>query len=99
MTSLSKAVSQPAAPDYPGPGVGEVVIEVTPGQTVSQVGQTLKDEGVIKSTQAFFEVAAEVHYATAMDTRFVVGGFTEPGPATACRRSPTPGPCCSSTPT
>ena len=29
----------------------------------------------------FFEVAADVHYGTAMDTRFLVGGFTEPGPA------------------
>jgi UPF0755 protein len=56
-SKIKDAISAPAAPDYPGPGVGEVVVEVTPGQTVSQVGQTLKDKGVIKSTQAFFEVA------------------------------------------
>jgi hypothetical protein len=29
----------------------------------------------------FFEVAADVHFGRAMDARFVVGGFTEPGPA------------------
>jgi len=49
--------STSTAPDYPGPGEGEVVIEVTAGQTVSQVGQTLEKQDVIKSTQAFFEVA------------------------------------------
>lgn len=32
-------------------------------------------------TSAFFRVPADVHYGTAMDARFVVGGFTEPGPA------------------
>jgi len=29
----------------------------------------------------FFAVATDVHYGTAMDTRFVTGGFTEPGPS------------------
>lgn len=29
----------------------------------------------------FFAVATDVHYGTAMDARFVTGGFTEPGPA------------------
>lgn len=54
---VKDALSGSAAPDYPGPGTGEVIIEVTPGQTVAEVGQTLKAEDVIKSTQAFFEVA------------------------------------------
>lgn len=54
---VKDALSTSAAPDYPGPGQGEVVIEVLPGQTVSEVGQTLKEEDVVKSTQAFFEVA------------------------------------------
>ena len=54
---LKDALSTSSAPDYPGPGTGEVVIEVKEGQTVSEVGVTLKDEDVIKSTQAFFEVA------------------------------------------
>ncbi len=54
---IKDALSTSSAPDYPGPGQGEVLIEVEPGQTVSQVGETLKREDVIKSTQAFFEVA------------------------------------------
>lgn len=54
---VKDAFSTTAAPDYPGPGRGEVVVEVTPGQTVSEVGVTLEEQGVIKSTQAFFEVA------------------------------------------
>jgi UPF0755 protein len=54
---VKDAFSTTAAPDYPGPGRGEVVVEVTPGQTVSEVGATLEEQGVIKSTQAFFEVA------------------------------------------
>jgi UPF0755 protein len=54
---VKDALSTSSAPDYPGPGTGEVVIEVKEGQTVSEVGVTLKDEDVIKSTQAFFEVA------------------------------------------
>lgn len=56
-TKVKDALSASAAPDYPGPGSGEVVIEVTPGQTVSEVGQVLKREDVIRSTQAFFEAA------------------------------------------
>ena len=54
---VKDALTTSSAPDYPGPGQGEVVIEVEPGQTVSQVGETLEREDVIKSTQAFFEVA------------------------------------------
>ena len=56
-SKIKDALTTPAAPDYPGPGEGEVVIEVLPGQTVSEVGRTLEKEDVIKSTQAFFEVA------------------------------------------
>ena len=54
---VKDALSTSTAPDYPGPGQGEVVIEVVAGQTVSEVGRTLKEEDVIKSTQAFFEAA------------------------------------------
>jgi UPF0755 protein len=43
--------------DYPGPGTGEVVIEVTPGQTVAQVGRTLKKQDVIASVDAFLAAA------------------------------------------
>ena len=54
---IKDAVTSPAAPDYPGPGEGEVVVEVKEGQTASDVGITLKRADVIKSTQAFFEAA------------------------------------------
>ena len=54
---VKDALSTSAAPDYPGPGQGDVLIEVVPGQTASDVGRTLEKEDVIKSTQAFFEVA------------------------------------------
>jgi UPF0755 protein len=56
-SKVKDALSSSAPPDYPGPGEGEVVIEVTPGQTASDVGRTLEREDVIKSTQAFFVVA------------------------------------------
>ena len=46
-----------SADDYPGPGKGEVVIEVTPGQTIAQVGRTLKKEDVIASVDAFLIAA------------------------------------------
>ena len=54
---VKDALTTTSAPDYPGPGQGEVVIEVEAGQTASDIGQTLADEDVVKSTQAFFEVA------------------------------------------
>jgi UPF0755 protein len=53
---ITDALSSSAA-DYPGPGRGEVVIEVTPGQTVAQVGRTLKKEDVIASVDAFLTAA------------------------------------------
>jgi len=56
-SKVKDALSTSAAPDYPGPGTGEVTIEIKAGQTASDVGVTLKKNDVIKSTQAFFEVA------------------------------------------
>jgi len=54
---LTDALSSNGAKDYPGPGEGEVVIEVTPGQTVADVGRTLKKEDVIASVDAFLAAA------------------------------------------
>ena len=45
------------AEDYPGPGEGEVVIEVTQGQTVAEVGRELKKQDVIASVDAFLVAA------------------------------------------
>lgn len=57
VNKLKDVFSGSSAPDYAGPGEGQVVIEVTSGQTASDVAQTLKAEDVIKSTQAFLEAA------------------------------------------
>ncbi len=46
------------APDYSGDGTGQVLFEVTSGDTVTQIGRNLKAEGVVKSVDAFSEAAA-----------------------------------------
>ncbi len=49
--------SSASAPDYPGPGQGDVVIEVRSGQTAADVAKTLAAKDVVKSRQAFLEAA------------------------------------------
>lgn len=44
--------SEPPA-DYPGPGVGSVVVEVSPGDSVTAIGNTLVNANVVASAQAF----------------------------------------------
>ena len=56
-TAVKDAISKQPAADYPGPGSGDVQIEVLEGQTVAEVGRMLKAEGVIKSVDAFVEAA------------------------------------------
>ncbi|WP_193104565.1 endolytic transglycosylase MltG [Brachybacterium sp. FME24] len=46
------SVEQEAA-DYPGPGSGEVVVEVAEGDTGADIAATLVEEGVIKTTGPF----------------------------------------------
>jgi peptidoglycan lytic transglycosylase G len=46
----------PAA-DYTGPGTGSVEVQITPGQTVRSIGNTLVDAEVVASSQAFVEAA------------------------------------------
>jgi UPF0755 protein len=48
----------PAPEDYVGSGSGEVVVEVVEGQTLADIGGTLKEEGVVASVQAFVNAAA-----------------------------------------
>lgn len=43
--------------DYPGPGTGQVVFEVEPGDVASEIGRNLKDAGVVASVQAFIDAA------------------------------------------
>jgi len=44
--------------DYPGPGSGEVVIEVAQGDSSSAIGATLADADVVASAAAFIDAAA-----------------------------------------
>ncbi len=44
-------------PDYDGPGTGEVLVEIKAGDTLTDIGNTLYDAGVVKSTKAFVEAA------------------------------------------
>ncbi|MEU5725380.1 endolytic transglycosylase MltG [Micromonospora sp. NPDC047738] len=44
-------------PDYDGPGSGEVLVQVKAGDTLTDIGNTLYDAGVVKSTKAFIEAA------------------------------------------
>lgn len=47
------------AEDYPGPGSGDVTVEVNPGDGTGQIARTLKEAGVIASVQAFTNAAAQ----------------------------------------
>ena len=57
INKLKDTFATSAAPDYPGPGEGEVVIEVKTGDTSADVAKTLLAQGVVKSTQAFVQAA------------------------------------------
>jgi UPF0755 protein len=46
-----------SAPDYDGPGSGEVLVQVEPGQTAADVATTLRDADVVASRSAFLAVA------------------------------------------
>jgi UPF0755 protein len=45
------------APDYPGPGTGQVLYQVRSGDTSAVIGRELKDKGVVKSVDAFSKAA------------------------------------------
>ncbi|KAA1423271.1 endolytic transglycosylase MltG [Mumia zhuanghuii] len=44
--------------DYPGPGTGSVVVEVSKGDTVAGIGRELKAQDVVASVDAFLSAAA-----------------------------------------
>jgi UPF0755 protein len=46
-----------SAPDYNSGGSGEVVVEVLPGQTATDIAQTLYTKGVVKSAKAYVNAA------------------------------------------
>jgi UPF0755 protein len=43
--------------DYPGPGSGSVSFQVTSGQTATDIGRALKEQGVVASVDAFIAAA------------------------------------------
>lgn len=55
--------SAPGA-DYPGPGSGEVVIEVQTGESLSAIGNTLFEADVVASVDAFAKAATANEEAT-----------------------------------
>jgi UPF0755 protein len=48
-----------AAPDYTGNGSGEVLVEISKGQTAASIGKTLEDKDVVKSAKAFERAARD----------------------------------------
>jgi len=58
LDSLLNRFSDPA--DYPGPGTGQVLVEVKAGDLGSDIGNTLKGKDVVKSVEAFTD-ALKLH--------------------------------------
>lgn len=52
--------------DYAGPGSGEVIFVIDPGQTVTSMGAELEDLGVVASSEAFIDAAADNPQSTAI---------------------------------
>jgi len=56
--------------DYSGPGNGRVVFEVEEGDSISEMGRGLKEEGVVASVQAFINAAQAEPRATGIQVGF-----------------------------
>ncbi|MFN8127738.1 MAG: endolytic transglycosylase MltG [Candidatus Nanopelagicales bacterium] len=48
----------PSGDDYSGAGSGEVTVQVKEGETLADIGSTLKENGVVASVQSFIDAAA-----------------------------------------
>lgn len=46
-----------SAPDYPGPGSGQVLVQVKSGETVAQIGNDLRRKNVVESVDGFVKAA------------------------------------------
>ena len=58
------------AQDYPGPGSGEAVVQIAPGDTAGDVADVLAAQDVVGSRQAFFEVARDDPRSTSLQPGF-----------------------------
>ena len=47
------------APDFPGPGSGSTQVQIAPGETLAQIGNSLKALGVVASVDGFISAASE----------------------------------------
>ena len=56
--------------DYPGPGTGQVLVEVQEGDSGGEIGNTLKDMGVVKSVDAFTDALAANEGAQSIQVGF-----------------------------
>jgi UPF0755 protein len=45
-------------PDFPGPGSGSVQVQIAPGETLAQIGNSLKASGVVESVDGFIAAAS-----------------------------------------
>ena len=58
------------AEDYPGPGTGEVLIEVAAGESATTIGGTLHDRDVVASVAAFTQAARADDRSTGIQPGF-----------------------------
>jgi UPF0755 protein len=56
--------------DYSGSGKGSVVVEVSQGESVAEIGRNLEAEGVVASVEAFTDAAREDPDATSIQVGF-----------------------------
>lgn len=54
---VDKAAGFLSAPDYPGGGSGEAIVQVKQGELIVDIGDSLQRAGVVKSVKAFVEAA------------------------------------------
>ena len=59
-----------AAEDYPGPGSGEAVVQIMPGDTAGDVADALVAKGVVASRAAFFDEARQDTRSTSLQPGF-----------------------------
>ncbi len=59
-----------APPDFSGPGTGNVVVQIKPGQFADQIGLTLASDGVVASARAFSNAAKASPQGNALEPGF-----------------------------